>query len=132
MHVRNNETDAFHNFRAELEKVFLEMRLDDSFDKRVKRWENFCCEITETRIARIEREIERVRKRALAGTALTFGSLAASMVTSGPGLLAAALAGFECYHAYHEYQDSIRRDPAFFYWRLDNAARRRAGMSVAR
>jgi hypothetical protein len=118
MKVRNEESDAFQIFRAELNKRVRELRsVSDPCELR-RKGESVMRQFTESEVPRVDAAVRNLRKVLLGKVAAIAGTLAATVQSHGftlPLLGAAVASG---YASYSEYRAKVLENPAFFLWKV--------------
>lgn len=117
MKIRNEESDAFLNLRVELERRFREIRLESDPVRVRVMTENALHELTQAQVHDANLALARARRGALADILLAAGGFAASVITSGISLVAAAVAGVHGYKAWQIFRET-KVKPAYLFRRL--------------
>jgi hypothetical protein len=114
MNLRNNDGEAFQNFRTDLEARFRELRyeIDSAIIKR--KIVDIEHEMSEVQVRAISNKIKSVRRAALADLGLAFSGLAAAVVTSGVSLLGTLTAALHGTKTYAEYRKNVKENPCYF------------------
>jgi len=115
---RQKEGEAFQNFRVELERHLRELRRTTDPDELAVRIQNVTHELSEVQINEIDKTIAEAKKRMFADALLFVGGLVTTIQTNGLSLLAALGAFADGYKTLSEYTSSVRENPAFFLWKL--------------
>lgn len=118
MRVRQEEGEAFENFRTELDKQLRDLRaIDDPTQARVKA-ENALHELSEVQIREINKKVASLKEKAIVTAGVAATGLVAAVQTGGVSLLATAVAALKGAEVVLDYRKEIKRHPAFFLWKL--------------
>jgi len=118
MRIRNEDTDVFNVFRAELDSKFKELRLiTDPHELKIKA-ENIFYDFQETQVAKIDQCIKTMKKKSFADFVILVGGLVCAVQTGGLSLLASATMAAKGYKTYLDFKDRVQQNPAFFMWKL--------------
>ncbi len=126
MKVRQEDGEAFANFRFALDQKLAVLRGVDDVPTAKRMASEALRELTEVQIHDISLKFESFRESMGLGVLGSAISLAVAVQTQGWGLLSAAAAAIPTATAYLSYRKEIKRHPAFFLWKaLDSTARKR-------
>lgn len=118
MKVRQEDGEAFQNFRLELDKQLRDLRLiEDPETLRVKT-ENALHELSEVQVNQINQKVAYLKNRISVEAAVAVGSLLGAVQSGGFTLPVALLAAFQGYKSFAEYQRQKKENPAFFLWKV--------------
>jgi hypothetical protein len=117
MRVRQEEGEAFENFRTELDKQLRDLRtIDDPKQARIKA-ENALHELSEVQIREINNKVASLKEKAIVTAGVAATGLVAAVQTGGLSLLATAVAALKGAEVVLDYRKEIKRHPAFFLWK---------------
>ncbi|MCR8661692.1 hypothetical protein NVV81_04870 [Pseudomonas carnis] len=114
MRLRNNDGEAFQNFRTDLEARFRDLRYEKDPEVIRRKIIDVEHEMSEVQVRAISTKIKSVRKAALADFGLAVGGLAAGFATSGMSLLGTLTAALHGAKTYAEYREKVRDNPCYF------------------
>lgn len=124
MSIRQTDSEEFTVFRRELEKQLRTLRTEQNVDVLRSKITDITHEMTEVQIAAIDAKMKNLKKGVLANIGLGVLGLGGSIVTSG-ALLATAIAIFNGYKTYADYQQKIRENPSFFLWNVKHKSNKK-------
>ena len=126
MKVREDDGEAFANFRFALEQKLSALREISDTDVAKRMAKEAIRDLTEVQLHDVQQKMRSLREKmglAALGGAI---SLATAVQNQGWGLLSAAAAAVPVASAYLDYRKDVKRHPAFFLWKaLDKNARKR-------
>jgi hypothetical protein len=125
MIVRQQDGEAFMDFRLHLESRLRELELETDPEIARRKAEHIRHELAEVQVRAIERQMPRLRQRAAADAVIAVGTLAASVVTGGLSLIGSAIAAGSLIKTKAEYEETVVNNPAHFLWKV----RRRVGVA---
>ena len=118
MRIRKDEGEAFQRFRLLLDQKLSSVREKDDPAEANRTAEYAVHELTQVRMDEIDAKMKGVKEK-LAANALIVGlGLAATVQTVGVGLLSTALAAANIGKTLLDYRQDVRRNPAFFLWKV--------------
>ena len=118
MRIRKDEGEAFQRFRLLLDQKLSSVRENDNPEEAERAAEYAVHELTQVRIDEIDTKLKGVKEK-LAANALIAGlGLAATVQTTGVGLLSTALAVANIGKTILGYRQDVKRHPAFFLWKV--------------
>jgi len=124
MSVREQDGEAFANFRTAFEAKFRELRTITDSDKLKTSAENAAHELLETQTASLEAKIYSLkRKLAIDGT-LAAVAIKAAVQTGGLTVLAAIYAAASGVKVWNDYRTGVRDNPSYFALQLKREARK--------
>jgi hypothetical protein len=118
MDIRVSDGEAFQDFRIALEKQFRELQLTTDADELRLKAGHAVHELTEVQLRAVTTQVRRLAENSALDGVIGAAGLGASFLTGGLSLVATAIAGARGLRSWHEYQTSIRQNPAFFLWRV--------------
>lgn len=123
MSIRNNDGEAFHSFRAELEKGFRAARNETDPNRVRTIIEDTQHELFEVQMRQIAPQMKHIKKVHLTDVGIAFAGLGLSMATGGTSLLATALAMAHGYKSYSDYKSKMIANPCHFLWNVKQKAK---------
>jgi len=127
MKVRQEDGEAFANFRFALDQKLAALREVDDMPTAKRMASEALRELTEVQIHDVQLKFDSFRESMGLGVLGSAIGLAVAVQTQGWGLLSAAAAAIPAATAYLGYRKDIKRHPAFFLWKaLDHTARKRS------
>lgn len=114
MNLRNNDGEAFQNFRIDLEARFRELRYESDSAIIKRKIVDIEHEMSEVQVRAISTKIKSVRRAALADVGLAFSGLAAAVATSGVSLLGTLTAALHGAKTYTDYRKNVKENPCYF------------------
>ena len=123
MTVRQLEGEAFENYRLELQRQLRSLRAIESEAELVRRLEEVQHEIAEVQVRHVQKEVRRLNRDLLREAVIGGASLAAVIPSQGISLTTLLLAGNKIWKHALEYEE-VRRESAYFVWRLLQRAQR--------
>lgn len=126
MRVREDDGEAFANFRFALEQKLSALREISEIDVAKRMAKEAIRDLTEVQLHDVRQKVRGLREKM--GLAAIGGviSLAAAVQNQGWGLLSAAAAAVPIASAYLDYRKDLKRHPAFFLWKaLDSNSRKK-------
>jgi hypothetical protein len=118
MRIRQDDGEAFQNFRDSLERGFMELRLENDPEALKLKTENLIHQLTEIQVREIERKVRSLKRIAGFEIALATLGLAGAVHTGGWSLLAAATAIFQGFKSFEAYRKEVKLNPSYFLWKL--------------
>jgi len=127
MHIRQQEGEAFCNFRFAVESKITSLQSTSDATDAKKRAQEAVREITEVQVHDVQLKIKSIREKlGLAVITASAVNLVAAVQNQGVGLLSAAVASvWPVASTYLDYRRDIKRHPAFFLWKVLPKHRRR-------
>jgi hypothetical protein len=116
--IRQEEGEAFQNFRDNLERGFRELRLEKDPQNLQLKTENLIHELTEVQVREIDRKMKSLKKIAGSEIVIATLGLAGAVHTGGWSLLAAATAFFQGFKSFEDYQKQVKLNPSYFLWKV--------------
>lgn len=117
MRIRNEDGEAFQNFRNELDRLFRELRLvADPKELKIKT-ENAWHELSNVQVANINQKVKHLESQLKLSIVIGAAGLFGAIQTGGFSLIAAGIAAAQGYKSYKEYQFQQRQNPSFFLWK---------------
>jgi len=123
MNIRRREGEAFESYRLELQRQLRGLRAIESEEELVRCLEGVQHEIAEVQVRHVQKEVRRLKRNLFRKAAVGVASLATMIPSQGVSVLALLLAGDKVWKHALEYQE-VRREPAYFVWRLLQKAQR--------
>lgn len=123
MTIRRLEGEAFESYRLELQRQLRGLRAIESEEELVRCLEGVQHEIAEVQVRHVQKEVRRLKRNLFREAAIGVASLATMIPSHGVSVLALLLAGDKVWKHSLEYQE-VRREPAYFVWRLLQQAQR--------
>ncbi|HHC7270029.1 TPA: hypothetical protein ACVU4L_001503 [Vibrio parahaemolyticus] len=123
MSIRNNDGEAFHSFRAELEKGFRAARNEPDPNRVRTIIEDTQHELFEVQMRQIEPQMKHIKRVHVTDVSIAFAGLGLSMVTGGTTLFATALAMAHGYKSYNDYKSKMTANPCHFLWNVKQKAK---------
>jgi len=123
MNIRQREGEAFESYRLELQRQLRGLRAIESEEELVRCLEGVQHEIAEVQVRHVQKEVRRLKRNLFREAAVGVASLATMIPSQGVSVLALLLAGDKVWKHALEYQE-VRREPAYFVWRLLQQAQR--------
>lgn len=118
MKVRQDDGQAFKNFRVELESKFRELRLESDRERFQVRLANAIHELKDVQLHKVREKVKEIRKGALIDSVVLSAGLYGSYQVEGLSLLVGGLALARGYKAASEYWGKVRQNPSFFLWKV--------------
>jgi hypothetical protein len=118
MKVRTDEGEAFENFRVELDKQLLELRLESDPERLRIKTENAMHQLMEIQVRQIDQKLISLRKQILSEAAVAAVGLIGAVQSGGLTLPIALLAALHGYKAVNQYQSQKKENAAFFLWKV--------------
>jgi hypothetical protein len=119
--LRKNDGEAFQNFRLYLESKLKELRqIEDAATLKIA-IENIEHELSEVQLQEIERKIKQAKRSIKRDAVIGYAGFLGSFFTGGVSLLALLYAGADMYKNIDESQMTIKENPAFFLWKLQQS-----------
>jgi hypothetical protein len=126
MRVRQDDGEAFENFRVALEKHFREIQLEPDPSKASMKAQHAVHELEAVQLSAVAQQIRDLQRRATIEGAIGAAGLTASFLTGGLSLIATAVAAARGLQSWNEYRTQVRHHPAFFLWKILRSDARKA------
>lgn len=123
MSVREQDGEAFTNFRTAFESKFRELRTITDADKLRTSAENAAHELLETQTALLGTKIQSLKRRLAIDSALATIAISAAVQTGGITVLAAIYAAASGAKVLNDYKTGVRENPSYFAFRLKREAK---------
>ena len=123
MTIRQLEGEAFESYRLELQRQLRGLRAIESEEELVRCLEGVQHEIAEVQVRHVQKEVRRLNRDLFRETVVGAASLATVVPSHGISLVTLLSAGDKVWKHALEYQE-VRREPAYFVWRLLQRAQR--------
>lgn len=118
MYVRNNDGEAFKNFRVELRRQLKTLRqINDTVSLKYA-LENVTQELNEVQVNQVNIKFNQIRRSIFADAGAFLASLASTLQTNGFSLLFAATSLAKGFKDYSTYISTVKENPGYFLWRL--------------
>ena len=117
MKVRQEEGEAFAEFRAEWERQINILRSIADPEELKKRTQGVVRELTEVQVAKVNSAVVNLRKHAALSLTIATGSLIGTIQGGGFSLLGLAMAALQGYASWDQYRNAKRQNPAYFLWK---------------
>lgn len=125
MSIRQNEGEAFHNFRTELNSKLIGIKNIEDPSVLHERLDTIAYELNNLQVKDVEKECRKIKRKLGMDATILTGSLLTSFVTGGLTLVGAAGAvvkgGFDA----AKYYTDIREHNGFFLWKLNKLAQKK-------
>lgn len=118
MSIRNNDGEAFHIFRKELEKGLRAARNEQNPTKVAEIIEDTQHELFEVQMSKINPKIKNLRRSLASETVIISAGLALSVATSGITTIASILAGASFLKTRSQYKSEGFSNPSHFLWKV--------------
>ncbi len=118
MKVRQNDGQAFKNFRLELDCKLRELRLEKDKDKFKVRLSNAIHEIRDVQLHKIGEKVSAIKRESLAEAAILTAGLCGTYQLEGLSLLVGGVALARGYRTVAQYWKEVRQNPSFFLWKV--------------
>jgi len=120
--IRQNEGEAFHNFRSELNSKLISIRgIEDPKELRMQ-LDTISYEMNTLQVRDVEKEYRKIKRTLGIDATVLTGSLLASFVTGGLTLVGAAAAVAKGVLDSSKYFADVREHNGFFLWKLNKQA----------
>lgn len=116
--TRNNDGEAFENFRDNLDKGFRELRTEEDEKKLKIKRENLMHDLTTTKMNEIKTQIVSLRKKAYAEIGIAALSLTGTVQTAGLSFLPFMIASLSGFKTYEDYKRQVKLNPAYFLYKV--------------
>ena len=114
MKIRNNESEAFQNFRTELERNFRELRLEaDPRNLKIK-IENVIHELTEVQVTKIDQDLKKLKVSKLKKVGISTANLISNLYSLNP--IGAIESISQIGSAFQN--KNIKQNPSYFLWKI--------------
>jgi hypothetical protein len=123
MYLRNNDGDAFENFRISLQRCVRSLRHEKNKQKLAKQLEDIQHELVDVQVREIELKIKKLKKQSFIDIAIGIASLATVIPTSGASVVPFAISGSNLYKKHLAYSSQINSNPAYFLYRIKQEAK---------
>ncbi|GMB02057.1 hypothetical protein [Pelosinus sp. IPA-1] len=121
MYIRENEGEAFNNFRIELEKQLREVRLINNEEQLKLKLENIAHEFEEVQINEIRKKMKHFKRSIFSEVFLGLGTLYTSVHFNIPWLLTSLFGiGWAGSRSFNDKINTVNDNPAYFLWKLKN------------
>ena len=117
MTIRQLEGEAFESYRLELQRQLRGLRAIESEEELVRCLEGVQHEIAEVQVRHVQKEVRRLNRDRFRKLVVGVASLATVIPSQGFSLATLVWAGDQVWKNALEYQE-VRREPAYFVWRL--------------
>ena len=117
MRVRQEEGEAFANFRFALDQKLAALRVQEDPHKAKAMASEAIRDLTETQLHDVRLKMRSIRESFKLGAAGTIVSLAAAVQTHGWSLLGGAASSIPLANSVLQYRKESKRHPAFFLWK---------------
>jgi hypothetical protein len=117
MKVRQEEGEAFAEFRAEWDRQINALRSISDPDELKRRTQEVVRELTEVQVAKVNSAVARLKKQTALSLVITAGSFIGTIQGGGFGILGLAMAVLQGYASYDQYRNAKRQNPAYFLWK---------------
>jgi hypothetical protein len=118
MKVRQEEGEAFANFRSELDRQLRDLDLITDPGLRRRKVANIARELSEDQVRAVQQEVKSVRRKLAVNAVVASAGLVGAFLTVGATAVAAATiaAGGTGVVAWLDAQDAPRKLPGYFLW----------------
>jgi hypothetical protein len=116
--IRQNDGEAFQNFRIYLESKLREVRQIDNPQELFIALENISHELTEVQIREINQKLKQAKRGILADIVVGAAGLLTMVQTGGLSLSASLIAAWDFQKKIDQTNLEIRENPALFLWKL--------------
>ncbi|MBN7576343.1 hypothetical protein C1H57_15150 [Clostridium sp. 2-1] len=118
MNIRENDGEAFLNFRIELRKRLKELRgIKDKTELKYK-LENIEQEMNEVQVHEVDNKFKQLKRNIGSDLIIGAASLATTIQSGGLSLLGAAGAIAKGYKDYSDYVSKAKDNPGYFLWKI--------------
>lgn len=117
MKVRQEEGEAFAEFRAEWDRQISALRSISDPEELKSRAQEVVRELTEVQVLKVDHAVARLKKKMALNLVITTGSLVGTIQGGGFGILGLAMAALQGYGSYDQYRTAKRENPAYFLWK---------------
>ena len=126
MRVRMQNGEAFQNFRRALQRKVRDLRNLDDPSALAGKLEEASHELTELQVQDVAASIRRLKRELTFEGLVAVASLAAIIPTGGMSLLPLMVAGSQASATLNRYLGEAKAHPAYFLWRLQEQAQKKA------
>lgn len=123
MTIRQLEGEAFESYRLELQRQLRGLRATESEEELVRSLEGIQHEIADVQVRHVQKEARRLNRDLFREAVVGAASLATMVPSHGISLVTLLVAGDKLWRHTLDYQE-VRREPAYFVWRLLQRAQR--------
>ena len=118
MDVRNNDGEAFKNFRVQLRKQVRELRGINDPNSLKYKLENISHELNEVQVYEVNKKFRQVKKDLFIDLGAFIVSLSTTLPTSGLSLLGGVGSLIKGYKDYTTYATKVKENPGYFLWKI--------------
>lgn len=116
--IRNNDGEAFANFRINLDKHLRELRTIEDPSVLEKKFENAIHEISEVQVNEVNQKVAQLKRQARYDAVILIGGLLGAIPSGGITLIGAALAAAKGFKDWDDYFQHVKAHPAYFLWKV--------------
>ncbi|MGL4949543.1 MAG: hypothetical protein ACRC5M_04100 [Anaeroplasmataceae bacterium] len=117
--IRNNNGQAFYNFRTDLNSKLLSLRGLTNKDELQRKLENISYEMNQTQVEQVNKEYRKIVKSLGVDALLLTGSLCTSFFTGGLTIIGAAGALAKGATDCVKYSNTVKENNGYFLWKLN-------------